>query len=410
MWKQDLMSQGYQVVCINAWETDFDDEPLIPIASALLDNIKPGEGAAKTKSALKGALGAAALIGNKFLEQATGINAYETMKEAESNLKADDLQKIGEELYKEFSFKKKAYEELKIKLADYINKLPMRPLVMLIDELDRARPDYAVKLLEAIKHIFPLKGACFVLAVDRKQLEASVKQLYGNIDFENYYRRFVSREANLNEASNPKDLNKFIMHLGNKYFDEKTAQGIRFPFTGQQKNEVLGYARTIWQLFQFTPREMEALFRIYSQFLAVNKEVTNSNLYWLIASIVLIAIYIRYPDVYRKIGKNAIRSKELSDFIDGFNFSGQYAETDKEWFAELIVAFSLSSDKELNSQLVKIVDKYYKNNLRDDDNPPAEAEIIRELARRVLSSYGELQRETGFQYLYKIIEEWRSFI
>src|SRR5690242_5599096 len=53
------------------------------------------------------------------------------------------------------------------------------PVVFFVDELDRCRPDYAVALLERIKHLFNVEGVVFVLSIDRQQLVNSVKAIYG---------------------------------------------------------------------------------------------------------------------------------------------------------------------------------------------------------------------------------------
>ena len=188
MWQHQLEEDGYKCIYINAWKTDFDDEPLVPIISALLDGITTGKGVKKLKTALRGTLGTVALAGNNLLDHVTGINVHDIGQKVEEDIKAKDIQAIGEELYKGYSFKKDAYSTLKSELATYIENIDQKPLVIFVDELDRVRPDYSVKFLEAIKHIFSLQGVCFVLAVDRDQLEAAVRQLYGNIDFENYYR------------------------------------------------------------------------------------------------------------------------------------------------------------------------------------------------------------------------------
>lgn len=66
------------------------------------------------------------------------------------------------------------------------------PLAFFIDELDRCRPDFAVALLERIKHLFNVPRVVFVLAVDRAQLNQSAKALYGlEMDPDGYLRRFI---------------------------------------------------------------------------------------------------------------------------------------------------------------------------------------------------------------------------
>ena len=51
------------------------------------------------------------------------------------------------------------------------------PLVVMIDELDRCRPSYAVEFLETAKHLFDVDRIVFVLAVNREQLAHAVRAL-----------------------------------------------------------------------------------------------------------------------------------------------------------------------------------------------------------------------------------------
>ena len=75
-----------------------------------------------------------------------------------------------------------------------------RPLMVMIDELDRCRPSYAVKLLEVAKHLFSADRIVFVLAVNCDQLAHSVKAQYGNdFDAEGYLRRFFDVDFKLPE-------------------------------------------------------------------------------------------------------------------------------------------------------------------------------------------------------------------
>lgn len=53
-------------------------------------------------------------------------------------------------------------------------------LVFFIDELDRCRPDYAVRLLERIKHYFDDDRITFVFSINMSQLQEIVKGYYGS--------------------------------------------------------------------------------------------------------------------------------------------------------------------------------------------------------------------------------------
>jgi len=69
---------------------------------------------------------------------------------------------------------------------------PCPPLVIVIDELDRCRPDYALEMLEVIKHLFAVPRLHFVLGVNLTALEAMVRARYGTeIDARTYLGKFI---------------------------------------------------------------------------------------------------------------------------------------------------------------------------------------------------------------------------
>ena len=65
-------------------------------------------------------------------------------------------------------------------------------IVIIIDELDRCTPGYAIKTLEAIHHVFDSDGITFVLGLHRQQLMKSINAIYGQgFDAEGYLDRFI---------------------------------------------------------------------------------------------------------------------------------------------------------------------------------------------------------------------------
>ncbi len=77
-----------------------------------------------------------------------------------------------------------------------------KPMVIIIDELDRCRPDYAVRMLERIKHFFDIHGVVFIIASDGKNLPAAVKSQYGSdVAGEEYLRKFFDYEYMLPEPT-----------------------------------------------------------------------------------------------------------------------------------------------------------------------------------------------------------------
>lgn len=66
-----------------------------------------------------------------------------------------------------------------------------KKIVFFIDELDRARPDFSLELIEKVKHFFSVKNVVFILSMNRKKFEKGIQKRYGDIDTSLYLSKFV---------------------------------------------------------------------------------------------------------------------------------------------------------------------------------------------------------------------------
>lgn len=205
----ELISRDHPCIYIDAWESDFSKDPLTVVTSELLRQIQlfnsniNGEEAARDLNkfftkALKGtAIGLSGGI-TKFLigDGTVGVSA---MQEWLSNDSDDYLTTITSEYHEQIDAIKKIRQNL-TSLASILNTSysAKLPVVVLVDELDRCRPTYAIEMLEVIKHFFKTDSFVFVVATDTEQLSRSIKAVYGQ-DFEskNYLKRFFDRKATL---------------------------------------------------------------------------------------------------------------------------------------------------------------------------------------------------------------------
>ena len=110
----------------------------------------------------------------------------------------DNIQE--KDLFDEF----KQSRQLENKIQEFFSVLPEKKcnkLVIFIDELDRCKPNYAVKLLERIKHYFiNFPKIKFVFSLNSRELQHSVKKIYGNeFDAYQYLDRFFDIRLNLPE-------------------------------------------------------------------------------------------------------------------------------------------------------------------------------------------------------------------
>ena len=112
-------------------------------------------------------------------------------------------------------------EELAAELARANNDLP---LVVVIDELDRCRPSYAVELLETAKHLFTVDHVVFVLALNRLELAHSICAVYGSgFDADGYLRRFFDVYFPLPDSKREPFIEATLLNTGIKdYFQSRS--------------------------------------------------------------------------------------------------------------------------------------------------------------------------------------------
>ena len=198
MWEKVLQNEGYQTIYFNAWETDFVADPMMALIDGLRNGFEakdlPSEHLQKVKAFWKTA--------SKLVQL---VPQYRIIGEIAEALQEGigDCTEDNDELQKCTSIKQLVYTFRK-QLSDFAKTIDQeKQLIVFVDELDRCRPDYAVQMLERIKHFFTIDNIIFVLSVDKKVLCKSIKAVYGGleIDTEAYLRRFIDLEFDLPEPN-----------------------------------------------------------------------------------------------------------------------------------------------------------------------------------------------------------------
>lgn len=102
-------------------------------------------------------------------------------------------------------------------------------LVIFVDELDRCRPSYAVRLLERIEHYFINDRITFVFSVNLEQLQHTIKNFYGN-DFDacRYLDRFFDLRLSLPPINTTKYYNS--LNLSNNVEIDRVLMRIQQTF------------------------------------------------------------------------------------------------------------------------------------------------------------------------------------
>lgn len=108
------------------------------------------------------------------------------------------LDKQGKVLLEHFREGKRTIAKFRESLKEFLAVASQKdqplPLFVLIDELDRCRPPFAIAMLERVKHLFEIDQVIFVLATDTTQLSHSITGVYGGgFNSTGYLSRFFNR-------------------------------------------------------------------------------------------------------------------------------------------------------------------------------------------------------------------------
>ena len=166
-----------------------------------------------------------------------------------------------------------------------------QPLVFIVDELDRCRPDFALELLEKIKHLFSVENVCFLVVTNLEQFKAVVQRTYGYSEEEArvYLDKFFHHAFRLPLSNENLTFNeeKYISHLWN---------AMELPSISER---TMGYIKDIVAHHKMSLRDIEQMLAC----VALTKSGAN-DLQEEPGSFIIVALYILRkinPNVYGDI-------------------------------------------------------------------------------------------------------------
>ena len=185
----------------DCWEYDYYEEPVVAIISVLKDvldsylNLIP-EGA--KSFLLDTAKNMITKAGVGILKSKLGVDIGECIGEFKSDA----------ELYDQYFGFREAIETVRNGIKEIAKD---QTVVIIVDELDRCLPTYAIKVLERIHHIFNgLENVVVIIAMEKKQIENSLHQIYGEgMDVDQYLKKFISISVKLDNGSDRNFIAKY---------------------------------------------------------------------------------------------------------------------------------------------------------------------------------------------------------
>lgn len=310
-WYMEL-KEHYPTVYIDAWQQDFSDDPLLTVISSIIDQLRDATGnKIDVPDGIKTKLLGLLKVGGRLVLKSAIKKAG--LEDGDFSLEGEDADKLVDTLCSNHRERYESIQYLKQEIRQWVEgavglskeKLDY-PAFILIDELDRCRPSYAVEMLETIKHIFDIPRVVFVLATDTEQLQHAVKVIYGSeFDAYIYLSRFFNRRFSMLSGSR----HNFVeSHLSNvTYLNSSVFENI-WP-TGLGVDSLGAIISSIADACQLSLRSTEKLID-RSLLVLVNMKNDSINIVFLAY---LIALHESKPSDYDTI----ISSGRSHSFLSG---------------------------------------------------------------------------------------------
>lgn len=276
----------------DAWDNDNAEDPLLSLIYSITKSLhnenyftKNPTIWEKIKNCVKGISKSitvqytkSSISPNENESFAVCLNGDKFIESLESNKKIDLLD----------DFKKQ--DEIRTLINSFCDELlPERGnrLVIFIDELDRCKPTYAIKLLERIKHYFNQEQITFVFSTNIKELSKTVCNYYGQgFSADRYLDKFFNLKLQLPKV-NIKTYFNYLQVFNNFGYNESILQEVVL-YTNLELREISRFisfyyfARNYYHGYNYPPKPENEAFNFCIDYilpLMIAIKMTDSHLY-----------------------------------------------------------------------------------------------------------------------------------
>ena len=335
MWAQDLRNKGFPVIAFNAWETDASGDPFLALTSEITNGLKEWpdskviERLHQTQflarqvfrrvapGAIRLAAGFIPIVGS---EVGNALGSY-----------------VGEAMVG-YAREQQSAEQYKASLQNLATTVwkssERKPVVVLIDELDRCRPTYAIELLETAKHILGVDHIVFVLAVNRAELAHSVRVLYGSgFDAEGYLRRFFDFDIRLPDPDRKTFIKDLIKSVGIEEFIEASSDP-------HAKNNGALVLETLFEFLGQANLSLRSVGQTIHRFGVILSSMGNHNQVHLRTLTALLILRAINQSVYQRFVDGESTAQQTINFLFG---EANYAELRNQDSGRLVEAVIIAA-------------------------------------------------------------------
>lgn len=220
-WAKQLRGAGEVVIEIDAQQSDHSGDPIITFIAALVEALprdEKGKAAKAFETAKKfGKVGGLAVarialrsgadeivdaMSEKAIDELGDFDALDQLvNDLGEGMSKAAGQMIATQMAAERVRKKELPEQLTALHTALTEGVETDRVVVIVDELDRCHPAYAIAVLEAMKLVFAQSGFVFCLMVNAEYLEKLAQHQFGvSTDDEKYLDKFVDIRLRLNPS------------------------------------------------------------------------------------------------------------------------------------------------------------------------------------------------------------------
>jgi hypothetical protein len=356
MWQGMLTQAHVPSIYIDSFANDYIDDAFIAVASAITayieeNSVNPNEEKSKefrekAKHVGVQLLSWTAKVGIKAATLgAIKDSDIEELKDIQTDLAKGLATIVGDFVGERLASHKQDVEILR-SFKELLSEIPTllspdgdKPFVIIIDELDRCKPTYAVELIEKVKHLFSVKNVVFVLVMHRKQLEEAVKCIYGeNIDAHTYLQKFINIETTI-----PKKIgeshNNDIVQYNRRLFDLH-----QIETWGDDRN-LLDSLDVLAKHFNLSLRQLERVYTNLAVFYASSKE-NQLRLVPIIAFLAVIKVV--EPSVYEALLHQRMTYEEICQQTGLLEDEEEDLNMRKLQVLNMWIKFSLITDEQFS--------------------------------------------------------------
>ena len=340
-----LMQQqhpDYQHVYIDAFRSDHSGEPLLALLAEIIKACTPPEDSDKKRiekhndriRKIAKAAGflmktvAKAAVGHVLKQNTDDLaeelqqimnddqdadSLAETVTDAAATIASHTIDATVEALLKEQIEAEKNLETLKTCLKELAAE---KPIILFIDELDRCRPDYAVDMLEVIKHVFDVENVKVVLVTNTKQLRAAINHRYGmEVDAQKYLDKFLKYSFALPD----KVVARFeedralvaVEHFKQLIRKSRMASELQ-ALIDERSPTIIGFISDMIERNNISLRETERLVRFLEIYHSLSGGLNKVIWQYALLRITGVFIFCFYPSLMDDINKNRTDSKDFA--------------------------------------------------------------------------------------------------